>query len=232
MRRSIILSLLALTVMLFSSCAHISISDNHKTEVKSIDQVTTMSSFDQIGVAGSMSVYYEQDNAFTVRVEAPQDAFDKLVIYVKDDELHIGTKNVAPIDVNSHLDQVKVYVTAPTLTDIDVAGSGTFSAMSALTLSDLDVDLAGSGHIIFSQLTCDDLDVEVAGSGDAIFGQVSARKVQTELAGSGKVTYSDLQAMQADSEIAGSGRITLSGSVQQHHETVSGSGHIDTSGLK
>ena len=232
MNRMKSLSLLALTVMLVSSCVHIRIGDHHETEVKAIDQVTTMNSFNEIGVAGSMSVYYEQDSAYTVRVEAPQDAFDKLIIYVKDQELHIGTKSGVQIGVTSHLNKVKVYVTAPTLTDIALAGTGTFTATEALNFNDLDVDLAGSGHISISKLTCDELDVEVAGSGDATFQQVSARKVNTEVAGSGKVIYSALQAENANSEIAGSGKIMLSGSVQKHHETVSGSGHIDTSGLK
>lgn len=232
MNRMKSLSLLALTVMLVSSCVHISIGDNHETEVTAINQVTSMNTFDKIGVSGAMSVCYEQDSACTVRVEAPQAVFDKLVIYVKDKELHIGIKDGVYIGINTHLDQVKVYVTAPTLTDIDLAGSGSFSVTTALTVNDLNVDLAGSGHIIISQLSCHDLDVEVAGSGNATFQQVTARKVNTEVAGSGKVTYNTLQAERANSEIAGSGKIILSGSVQQHHETISGSGDIDTSGLK
>ena len=232
MNRMKSLSLLALTVMLVSSCVHISMGDNHETEVTAIDQVTSMNTFDKIGISGAMSVYFEQDSACTVRVEAPEESFDKLVIYVKDKELHIGIKDGVYIGINTYLDRVKVYVTAPTLTDIDLAGSGSFSATKALTLGDLGIDLAGSGHINISQLACNDLDVAVAGSGNITFQQVTARRVNTEEAGSGKVTYNNLQAEQANSEIAGSGKIILSGSVKQHDETISGSGDINTSGLK
>lgn len=227
MKRTKLLSLSMLTIMLVCSCVHIRTGIKHETEVKTVKQLTKINPFDEVEIAGPMSVIFEQNGTYTVRVETSPETFDKLVIYVQNKQLHIDTKDNVSID-----DEVKVYITSPSLAGIDLAGSGTFDAPQPLAVRELDLDLAGSGDIHVKQLTCSELSIDLAGSGNMNFEQVEAQRVETDIAGSGNVKFSNLQADRAESSISGSGNIVMSGSVRHHVENISGSGQVDTSGLK
>ena len=229
MNKTIFLALTAIVLPL-TACT---IKDNgtqRPTEVAQVGQVTVMNPFDELDLDGGMNVVYQPGDSCTVRVDAATAVVDQLAIYVTDRTLHLGTKS--PYVDLSATGPVTVYVTSPSLEEFELAGAGNFTAAQPLNATDVHIELTGSGNIDIAQLTCNDLDIEVTGSGNITLGMVKAIEVDTEITGSGNVTYKNVTAQRGESQISGSGTISLSGHIDNHIQQVTGSGVVDTKGLK
>jgi len=257
------MGLVALVTVTMTSCMHVKVGDKdwslgslgsgHKndtpTQVHQVGQETVMQTFDGVNVCGPFNIILEQGEGHNVRVDGTTEQLEKITIYVKGDELFIDQREEK---WNSNdFKGMRIFVTATTVKDIVIAGSGTLTAPQALTVADLDLEVAGSGNITIAQLMCQDLHVEIAGSGNVTTGPIQAREVKNEIAGSGDIDFAGLTCLKLYNEIAGSGDITLNnlnvdnvssdiagsgdiilrGRVGTHKEDIAGSGKVDVSGL-
>ena len=244
------MSLLALVGMMMTSCMSINLGDwgdkdDTPTQVTEINKVTVMQPFDKVDLSNSFKVIYEQSNTHSVRIDASEQAFREMTVYVKDGDLRIRK---AVKKSTADFTQVKIYVTSPDIKSIELAGSGLFAASKPINVSsDLDMEIAGSGDIMLADVTCKDADMEIAGSGDIEIGSLTARdakaeiagsgdiklgtftctKFNIEIAGSGDVICDNITADNVHTEIAGSGDVTLKGMVKHHTEDVAGSGKVN-----
>ena len=263
MKKYLTLSLLILAIMTMTSCTHVRIGDKNwsifdlanghtndtPTQVHQVDTETAMEAFDGVNVAGPFNVIFEQGEGCTVRVDGTTEQLEKMTIYVKEGELIIDQRKNEP---KGTFDGMRVFVSAPMIDGINIAGSGTVTVSKTLAVNDIQLEIAGSGDITIAQLTCNDLDIDIAGSGDVTLGMVQAAKVKNDIAGSGGIDIAGLTCKTVNNDIAGSGDITLSnlkvdnvktdiagsgdvilrGSVGSHEEDIAGSGKVDVSGLK
>ena len=206
----------------------------HKTEVEELNTKTSMKKFTGVYVAGSMKVMLSQGDSSSVTIKGDnKEALDKLVIYVKNDNLNIEVKKkFMGFEGSNNFDDITIHVTAPTIKSIELAGSGSITTQTPISASNVDVQMAGSGTInIAKVLSCTMLEVEMAGSGNVLFSQVSANVVNTSVAGSGDVAFNNMDVVNVNSSIAGSGNIILKGKAARHTQNVAGSGNVDDSGL-
>lgn len=263
MKKFLTLSLLTLAIMAMTSCTHVKIGDKDwsifdlanghtnstPTQVHQVGTETAMNTFDGLNVAGPFNVIFEQGEGCTVRVDGTTEQLEKMTIYVKEGELFIDQRKNEP---KGTFDGMRIFVSAPMIDGIEIAGSGTVTASKTLAVNDLDLDIAGSGDVTIAQLTCNDLDISIAGSGDVTLGMVQASKVKNDIAGSGgidiaglicKTVYNDiagsgditlnnLKVDNVKTDIAGSGDVILRGTAGHHDEDIAGSGKVDVSGLK
>ncbi len=217
-----------------TSCVNVSPDEKQSTQVSSIGKATTMKQFVDINVVGAMQVFYSLGNNHTVRVEAQRETFEKLVIYVKENELYISSKNENfGLDSLSMMNDVKVYVTSPSLHVVQMTGEGAFTASSPVDVSLLDVKLTGSGCVTFKKKVdaSKGLDVELIGSGIINIADLSSAKLKTQVTGSGSVNYENINVDDADSRITGSGSINMRGAIAEHARTITGSGKINVTHL-
>lgn len=248
MKKTILMSLVALMAMTMTSCLSMNFGnagvDKTPTQVTQINQVTTMQAFDVVDNAGAFKVIYEQGPEYSVRVEASEQALKEMTVYVKDHELHIS-KSVAKPTVE--FKNVKLYVTSPDLKHIDLAGSGLFTASQPINVNhELNVDIAGSGKVLLVAVKCVSSDLEIAGSGNIevgnmevtdvkadiagsgniILGTVACNTLNIDIAGSGDVNCENITAYDVTTDIAGSGNVYLKGTINQHAEDIAGSGKV------
>lgn len=227
---------IVLALMFVSSCVHISsaVDNDQPTQVKTAGELKVMEQFSRINFTGSMQVVYSHGDKYTVRVEAPQEIMEKLVIYVKSKELNIGNKNeFFGIGSTMSMGDVKIYVTSPVVKQIDLTGTGNLIVNGDVTASRLDVDLTGAGNISFAGLlSCSFLDVELTGSGNIEFANVKADKIDAQVTGVGNINYTNVEAGTVGSNITGAGNITISGTAGNHIQNVTGVGKVDDTGLK
>lgn len=235
---------LALVVMCLSLVACVNVGSGqeknensprpeNKTQVNQVNQVIPLELFDKIEVSGAMQVTYEPGESSTVKVDAPDDVFNRLVILVDRGHLRIGTKRTSLVSsMLVDFGKAKIHVTCRTLKSIGVNGSGTFQCERPFTADNLSLELTGSGTIHLADLTCNQIDTDLTGSGSVTFGTIHAKHIESDVTGSGSVTYGNAQANYALSKVTGSGSVSLTGTVQKHDEQVTGSGSVDTSGLK
>ena len=204
------ISLMALVVMTMTSCMHVKVGgkdfslgknggNDTPTQVHQVGQLTSMNVFDNVNVAGPFNVFYEQGDAFTVLVKGTVEQLEKMTIYVKDDGLYIDRRENKWS--GNDFKGLQVFVTAPSIKGLAVAGSGTITAPEALTLENLGLEVAGSGLITLAQLTCADLKNEIAGSGKLTLGIVQAASIRNEIAGSGDIDVAGLKCTKVNNEI-------------------------------
>lgn len=234
------ISLMALVVMTMTSCMHVKVGgkdfslgknggNDTPTQVHQVGQLTSMNVFDNVNVAGPFNVFYEQGDAFTVLVKGTVEQLEKMTIYVKDDGLYIDRRENKWS--GNDFKGLQVFVTAPSIKGLAVAGSGTITAPETLTLENLGLEVAGSGLITLAQLTCADLKNEIAGSGKLTLGIVQAASIRNEIAGSGDIDVAGLKCTEVNNEIAGSGNIVLNNvNVKNVHSEIAGSGNITVRG--
>lgn len=194
------------------ACTAIAVSAQ-KTETR------TVTEFKKLASAGSFEVIIEQGSTFGVTVTGTPEALEVLVTEVKDNTLSIYTewnkrKNV---DVSS----IKVYVTAPQIVDISLAGSGKIHTKGSFRFDDLSLSLAGSGDISLAG-SGDDLNVSVAGSGDVDADDMACHNAEVSVAGSGGSKVKVEKSLKIS--IAGSGSVCYVGKPESLDTDIAGSG--------
>ena len=233
------MSLLVLVMMTMASCLRVKVGENgwslvnmsghHNdtpTQVHQVNSATQMQPFDHLDVAGPFNIILEQGQESTVRVDGTVDQLGKMTIYVKNGTLTIDTKEDI-INASNFFKGMQVVVTTPTISNIDIAGSGQVTAPNALKDDHINLSIAGSGNITLAELTCQDMKIEIAGSGNVTTGVVQANEVNTEIAGSGDIDVASLTCKKLSNEIAGSGDITFNNlNVDQVYSEIAGSGDI------
>ena len=248
MKNVIKLAVMAAVCMTMVSCMSVNIGnhdvDKTPTQVPELNKPTAMQPFDEVTVSNAFKVIYEQGAEHIVRVEASEEAFQQMTVYVKDSELRIRPTVKNP---KMSFKEIKVFVTSPTIKSIEIAGSGVFAASNKINVAnDLDVEIAGSGKVLLADVTCKDSDMEIAGSGNIEVGNIAAKDVNAEIAGSGdinlatmlcnkllidiagsgNVTCDNITAEDVHTEIAGSGNVNLKGTVKHHTKDIAGSGKV------
>ncbi|SFQ32847.1 head GIN domain-containing protein [Hymenobacter arizonensis] len=201
--------------------------------------------FTEVNLGGSARVVVKQGSPQSVVVEASPEALAEFETVVKDKQLRLGFRR--DNDFKSRMKNygpVMVYITAPSLTALKVAGSGQLDAEGPIKGESMNLTVAGSGNLRVPQLTATLLQTSVAGSGDL---QVSGNCPQHEvsISGSGNVKAQDLKtetckvrisgsgdahvytSKAADARISGSGNVYVAGGGQMSSST-NGSGRIKT----
>ena len=163
--------------------------------------------FNEISSSLPATVNFTVASDYTCTVHVDENIFDYLEIKVKDGELRLGRPKEHK-NVNLRGTKFVIDITAPSLDEANLAGSGDLNFLSPLNEEKLEVSLAGSGNVVFKEeANVDHLELSVAGSGDIYIEKGAIRKFEADVAGSGKiVSHAEVQDM--DANVAGSGDIT------------------------
>ena len=229
------MALVAVMAVTMTSCFNVGVHngdyDTTPTQVPEINKVTAMQPFDKVSVSNAFKVIYEQSAEHSVRVEASEQAFKEMTVYVKGGELRIR-KSVKKLSPFVTFSDVKVYVSSPDIESIDLAGSGVFVASDKIdVLNDLNLEIAGSGKILLADVSCKDTNLEIAGSGNIEIGKLAVKDAKAEIAGSGDINLAIMSCDEFDIEIAGSGNVTCSNIMARDvHTEIAGSGNVTLKG--
>lgn len=247
-------SLLVLTVTMTTvSCVHAG-RTIHITDDKLVSETRPLKGFEQIEINGSPTVYYNQADTFSVKVEGNQTGVENILTEVSGDKLIIrnrGKVGVVNIVVSDN-EQASVHITSPDLIGVTLNGSGDFISERRVDTDNMQVVLRGSGDVDIKDLICDRCEVELVGSGDIDLDRVDTREASAVLVGSGDIDLKllrtastrlslkgsgDIDAQFSEGcgsvacELRGSGDINLEGQVHQFTKQKSGSGDINTDRL-
>lgn len=182
--------------------------------------------FAALSTTGGLDVTYTQCEGRPTVVLSGSDNLVALVdAQVKAGTLHLSYKNS---DHNIIVDNdLQIHVYSPTLTRIDVKGSGDISLDAELTTDALALNVTGSGSIVGDSIRCKDkLEVEIVGSGDVELRGIEATRTKLELRGSGGISLTALASNEVDVALTGSGDVTLKGTAETAGLSVAGSGGI------
>lgn len=180
------------------------------------------------GISNEMEaiVYITQGAEFDVHIEAQENLMGEIKTALSGSTLEIYSEHC--IDEG---EPVKVYVTLPTLTSIDISGSGSVFTQSVINTASLNIDISGSGSFTaVDSINADMIDMDISGSGSMqILSYVTS--VSADISGSGSVTLSG-EGSTLNLEISGSGEMLTFGFLSHDaYVEISGSGDIELNAL-
>lgn len=198
-------------------------------------ETRTVGNFDAVRLIGSYDVVYSQGKTTKVEVVAPDNVMDMITTEVKNGTLTISTKKIAGVTVISRTsDDVTVYVTSPTLTEMNLIGSGDITAKDPVKSDRLKLNLQGSGDMDFSNIECKNLTANLQGSGDMKISKVSTSETALlQLQGSGDFEVGDADSPKLVVTLQGSGDMNINrvSSADIVSATLKGSGDMTLSSI-
>ncbi|HEY9090069.1 head GIN domain-containing protein [Parasphingorhabdus sp.] len=177
--------------------------------------------FAGVTLAGPDNIIFTTGPEHSIRAEGDEDALEQLRYKITDGQIKVGRESDGLLSTTSGA--ATVYVTAPTLSNIKLAGSGDIDA-DKMEGESTALTLAGSGNIKIADLQTASLTTKIAGSGDILIAG-SAQSTKISIAGSGDINGKALKTENVSIKIAGSGNVVLAsdGTVDT---TILGSGNV------
>jgi hypothetical protein len=188
----------------------------------------SVTSFSRIRIAGPFDVHVRVGPGASARATGPQAAIDRLSIEQNDDTLVVkplpGGWGGWPGSGN---DKIVVDVTAPSLTQVSITGSGDVT-VDRVRGDSLDLALSGAGSLDIGAIDVDRLGATMTGSGDlSLTGK--ARAAKALMNGTGDIKAAGLMAVDAVVSLIGSGDLAI-GAQHTAKVNLSGSGDIHIAG--
>ncbi|OON70554.1 head GIN domain-containing protein [Hymenobacter sp. CRA2] len=183
-------------------------------------ETRTVSNFSRVELKIDAEVILTQGSRQEVRVEGQRNILDVLETELNGDELQIEYGHARVV---GH-DPVKVYITVPSLSEVEVSGSGALRSASPWTAGSFRVQVSGSGEAEMNLAQVDGLRTSVSGSGEVkLRGNAATNNIN--ISGSGKVSAYDLSTQDTYASISGSGKAYVRAARTLSAE-ISGSGTI------
>lgn len=183
-----------------------------------ITQKRSFASFTGVSNMVSADVMVTQGKQEDVRFEGEENILENLEAKVKGGVLYLEFKK----NVRNY-EKLKIYITIPEITKLEITGSGSFIGQNDWNVGDIELEIAGSGEIK-ARLNAKSVEAEIAGSGDINLSG-SASNADFEIAGSGNIMGQDFQTENCKVEIAGSGDAKVHVAKKLNVE-IAGSGNV------
>jgi hypothetical protein len=185
----------------------------------------TVGNFRNVSVRGSANVYVSQEDRHTVKIEGDENLLKYIEVEQEGDKIIV--RNRPGYNLVSTGD-IRIYVAAPVLNDIDVSGSCSIIGQTKISNPDnLELHVSGAGDIEM-EVDVPRLKAEVSGSGNInLKGQT--RDVDLDLTGAGHAHCYDLLAENTKVDISGAGSADVYASVKLDAQ-VSGAGSVNYKG--
>jgi carbon monoxide dehydrogenase subunit G/predicted small secreted protein len=193
--------------MLAASCGYRTVRGNGNITTSSRPE----GNFSSVKSAGSFNIFFKQGEGNEIKIEADENLMKFIVTEIENGVLKIKTKNGINLRPSS---EIRIYVTAPTVKEISIAGSGNIVADERIAVTNqLRLSIAGSGDIVLREVDAPKVEVHIAGSGKATAAGAT-RDSEIHISGSGDADFRNLKAENSDIHIAGSGNVWVFASLK------------------
>ena len=226
MKRLFLILAVAFIGLMLGSCT---ININTET-VKGDGHIVTreydINRFDKVVCALPATVKFSVADECTCVVRVDENLLDYVDIKVEDGEMVLSQPEPKGGNyVNFNATEFVIDITAPSVDEITLAGSGDINILSPLNEQKMEVTIAGSGNVNFKEdINVDHLEVSVAGSGDISIEKGMIRELEANVAGSGDIV-SHAEAQKMEATVMGSGDITANVTGKLEYQII-GSGDI------
>jgi len=184
-------------IMLLSACHYRSIKGDGNVVSRDRD----VRDFKNVKLRGFMNVYLTQDANMKVTIEGEENIIEHIRTYRENNSLIISTESGVRL---RNTKPVNVYVSAPLLEEISIAGSGDIVSKTKISNdSHMEFSISGSGNINVD-VDAPAVKVDISGSGNSDL-KGKTKDLTIGIAGSGQSRSKELMSENATVSIAGSG---------------------------
>ena len=185
-----------------------------------------VNAFEDLSLLLPATVNFTISEDYTCTFRVDENLLEYLDIKVKEKEL-ILERQQKHKNVNLHPTEFVIDITAPSLKEVGLAGSGNINMMSPLNGDKMEFFVAGSGNIVFKEaVNVSHLELQIAGSGDISMPDLACDKLEVDVAGSGNAKIDSGMVNNAEISIAGSGDCDLACTIDVMEADIAGSGDI------
>lgn len=200
----------------------------------------SVSSFSEVEVHGAIDMYVIQGSEAPVRIEGDENLIEYIQVKTEGNRLEVRTRpgyNLRPTK------KMKVYVTSPNYTELEVSGAcniyGERSlnlnnpiAMSVSGAGDIRMDItspkvkarvSGSGNVDMKGQT-KDLEIDISGAGEARCYDLLSENTKVEISGAGSAEV--YASVFLDAHVSGAGSVRYRGNAGKVNQQVSGAGSV------
>lgn len=173
--------------------------------------------FSKIDAGGAFSIRVKVGPTESVKISGEENLLAYIRTSVKGNTLHIETKkNISPRK------EIRIEITTPTLTDLDVSGANNVD-VEGISGEEFNVDLSGAGNVdLNGDIT--KLRIELSGAGSIDSRNLKAAEVRISVSGAASA---DVYASKyLDASVSGVGSIDYYGNPEKTKTDVSGVGSI------
>lgn len=214
----ILLSFMALVSLstLCSSCKKLVGSGPVVTETRN------NSGFSGVNLSIDATVNITEDSMYSIEVMAQQNILDLLKTHVDGSTLcinygpHVNVIPTKDVTINVHM---------PSVSSLNVSGSGDINATQPFSCGNLSMDVSGSGSINLNKVDAQSINANISGSGKVTVNSGSSNNVTSKISGSGKVNLMDVMANAVSTNTSGSGTTRVF-ATQTLNAKISGSGDV------
>lgn len=212
--------LLALpAALVFTACDPTALQGNGDL----ITETRSVSGFDGLNISVPGEVHITSGSTFKVEVTAEENLMPYLETDVRSGKLHIYfSRNVRDVD------GLRVDITMPELTFVQLTGSANLHSHQAFTGNALELEVTGSGEVNLEQLDFESIQTTLSGSGTITISGI-ANKLDADLSGSGEINAFQCPVKNAEVHVSGSGMARVN-ATQKLVAYISGSGHVQYKG--
>lgn len=213
-------TILPLALLLLASTACNKKLFGVKGKGANVTEVRSLTGFNKITLDIDADVTYEQSTDFYVEISAQENILEVLRTEISAGELKIDFRKW----VRKH-SNISIVIHSPEIKGIKISGSGNVNVPTAITTTDMELHISGSGNLTLYSLTSSDLEAKISGSGNLALLNGTVNNQTATISGSGDIDMEDCQANNSSCKISGSGSITVH-AIQELDATISGSGDI------
>lgn len=187
------------------------------------DENRPVSGFTGVSSSGNFDVFITMGSKESLKLDGDQDLINEIETKVEDGTLKIRFKNNKNMWKWNNKGKVTVYVTAKSLNNLSLSGSGDMEVKGAIKGENLDTKVSGSGNMVFT-VNVNDFMGAISGSGK-ITANGSAGSSEIAVSGSGDFNGKNLKTEETDIRVSGSGNVTIHAD-KTLNAKVSGSGNV------
>ncbi len=215
MRNIKVFTLVTLVFLLYNSC-------NLKGKGEVVSETRQLNSFSALHLNMPADVTITTGQKHEVVIFAQSNILKIIKTEHAENTLKISLDKSA-----SHFEPVKIFLTAPTFTDLIIEGSGRIIGDTKIQTGTLNVSVQGSGGVTLD-VNANEIVLKIDGSGEAILSG-EAQNTNFAIEGSGRVDARELLCRENISRIKGSGAMVINAS-SLIDASISGAGTLQYAG--
>lgn len=237
---NLFIGLLSLTLSTATACESTASGNGNKTSIQQKGNVKTskqsLEAFDRIEANVPLNITFTQKSEHNITLKGEAQALDRIEIRVRNGKLVIDREREECWETSRRQrvswpsQAIECEISAQSLRDVELNSASHFNIPKKLTVSSLNYECNGSGHLEAKHIKASSLSIEQNGSGQIDIAKFEGTNASVEINGSGQADM-NVECQGVDCEINGSGQIILSGHADDVRIEKNGSGSVDTSRL-
>ncbi|HXS37363.1 MAG TPA: head GIN domain-containing protein [Flavipsychrobacter sp.] len=220
MRKSLLILIFPLSIILFTSCRQVSVRGHGKegTDLRNLTQFTSI----EIDAPVDATIDIQAGAQNSIELSGYQNLINYIKTEIKGGVLHIYTTDDIYFSTNTN---VQAHVITNSLNSISISGASDAIVHGNATGSEFNVEVSGAAKVVLDTVNVQKFSSDVSGVAKIDIKAGKAQTAEYEVSGDGNINAFNLQCDDVTADISGTGKVEVN--AQQKLTTeISGAGAV------